>query len=127
MVAEPRDPGTMASEQMLAALLQQLSQLTTAMQQNGAAATPTTPPPGLSSSGPRRLIDSRHLKLPTFDGRQGQLDDWTFAVKRSIRSVSRPSNDLPSNDILAHVETRAATTWVSSDIVPNVPEVVKVD
>ena len=82
----------MATPEMLNALLQQIGGLTAALQtQQAQQAAP--PAPGLGAerapSMNKRLIDGRHLKIPVFDGEPRKFDDWAFAFKRTIRSVSR--------------------------------------
>ena len=84
----------MASPEMLNALLQQIGQLTAALQtQQSQGAMPSAPGLGTGGAPPgsRRLIDVKHLKVPFFDGEARKFDDWAFALKRTIRSISRPA------------------------------------
>ena len=86
----------MASAEMLNALLQQIGGLTAALQSQQAqqAAAPQVPAfagGGNMGTTSRRAIDSRHLKIPTFDGEASKFGDWAFALKRTLRSISRPA------------------------------------
>ena len=49
---------------------------------------------GSTSSDGKKHIDVRHIKIPTFDGLTSHFDDWAFAFKHTIRSVSRDAYDL---------------------------------
>jgi hypothetical protein len=40
------------------------------------------------------LIDVKQLKIPSFDGEVGKFDDCAFALKRTIRSVSRTAYEM---------------------------------
>ena len=44
--------------------------------------------------GSRRLLDTRFMKIQTFDGDATRFDDWSFAFKRAHRAADRMAFDL---------------------------------
>ena len=78
--------------QQIAALTQLVGQLATHQQQVQAEARAGTVPLGPGKD--KKAIDTRHLKIPHFNGMIGDYDDWAFTFKRSIRSVDRTAYDL---------------------------------
>ena len=47
-----------------------------------------------NEAGPRRVLDTRGVHLPTFDGEAAQFGDWSFSFKRGIRAMSPQTYDL---------------------------------
>ena len=94
---------------MLNALLQQMGQLTAAMlaQQNqqaipAAAGFAAEQPPGFSGGGKgggsrQARVEARHVKIGTFDGAPDKWDDWSFAFRRTIRSMSNEAYQMMTN------------------------------
>ena len=90
----------MATQEQFAALMAQTSALTAAVAQMAdlqqGAASKGSPKGG-------KVIDARHLRLATFDGTSSRYDEWSFSVKRAIRSASCATYKL-----LAQVEVEPA-------------------
>jgi hypothetical protein len=95
----------MATPEQLNAMLQQMATMSQALLAAGAQQqAQQARPPDVPAGFPRRkLIDARHLKVPFFDGTPSKFDDWSFAFKRTIRSVNL---DAYNALVLVEKETR---------------------
>ena len=84
----------MATPEQVGQMLHQLGNLAQAMQSAAAAHQATAAQaqqrvPQQQPHQQRRLIDTKAMKFPIFDGKSCSFDDWSFAFKRSVRASVR--------------------------------------
>ena len=112
----------MASAEQLNALITQLGMMAQAMQAQTQQAHQQQEQRPQYQGRSGRKIDTKHIKVPIFDGSAAKFDDWSFAFRRTIRSANRKAYDL-----LAQVETMTVVDeegldldmegeWVQEDI-----------